>query len=186
VQFVSVFRVVLWSFGGCEKGEGALLREVRLRALQDAPYAFGSWFERELDYAPEVWDDRAAQSDAGIIGAVYVAIEDGRCVGMAGGYFASEDRAAAKLWGMWVDPGARGRGLGRGLVEAVIAWARACGARCLKLSVTDGEISRPAAELYRSLGFERTGERERLDSDRMLVALGMSYVLRQASEELLD
>ncbi|HEY7934862.1 MAG TPA: GNAT family N-acetyltransferase [Solirubrobacteraceae bacterium] len=114
-----------------QRGEGARLREVRLRALQDAPYAFGSWFAREVDYAPEIWDDRAAQSDAGTVGVVYLAIEGGQCLGMAGGYFAGEDRDAAKLWGMWVDPGARGQGLGRRLVEAVSGWTRDCGAQCL-------------------------------------------------------
>jgi len=44
--------------------EGAMLREVRLRALEDAPYALSAWFAREADYAPDVWQERAAQSEA--------------------------------------------------------------------------------------------------------------------------
>ena len=77
------------------------------------------------------------------------------------------------LWGMWVDPSARRRGLGRELVEAVAAWARHCGARRLRLAVTDCDASRPAASLYRGLGFVETGEREELASDPSLIVLVM-------------
>ena len=59
------------------KDDSVLLRDVRLRALQDAPYAFSSWFEREADYAPGVWDDRVTESDSGQNGAVFVAVEHG-------------------------------------------------------------------------------------------------------------
>ena len=159
------------------KDEGTRLREVRLRALRDAPYAFSSWLEREAEYSPDMWEDRAAQSDAGEAGAVFVAIENGRCLGMAGSYFGDEDRDVAILWGMWVDPRARRRGLGRELVNAVVAWARDCGARRLELSVTDSEPSRPAAALYRGLGFVETGKQEQLASDSSLVAVAMSRSL---------
>ena len=92
---------------------------------------------------------------------------------MAGGYFAAEERETATLWGMWVDPSARRRGLGRELVEAVAAWARDCGANRLRLAVTDCDSSRPAASLYRGLGFVETGKHEELASDPSLIALVM-------------
>jgi ribosomal protein S18 acetylase RimI-like enzyme len=104
---------------------------------------------------------------------VFVAVERERCLGMAGGFFAAEERETATLWGMWVDPGARRRGLGRELVEAVAAWARVCGARRLRLAVTDCDASRPAAALYGELGFVETGEHEELASDPSLTALVM-------------
>jgi GNAT superfamily N-acetyltransferase len=154
-----------------------LLRDVRLRALQDAPYAFSSWYEREVDKDKEFWEGRVAQSGKGESGIVFVAIEGDRSLGMAGGYFADEDREAATLWGMWVDPSARRRGLGRKLLEAVAAWARDSGASRLRLAVTDCEQSRPAATLYRESGFIETGEREQLESDPSLVALILSHPL---------
>jgi ribosomal protein S18 acetylase RimI-like enzyme len=154
--------------------EGALLRDVRLRALEDAPYAFSSWFQREAEYPRDHWDDWAARTNQ----VVYLAIEDGHVVGMAGGYFPPDQPEAPRLWGMWVDSAARGKGTGRQLVEAVIAWARDQGARELELSVTDGERSGPAAALYRALGFVTTGEREQLESDPQLTALVMSLPLR--------
>jgi ribosomal-protein-alanine N-acetyltransferase len=92
---------------------------------------------------------------------------------MAGG-FVPEGGDGVQLWGMWGAPEARGRGLGRGLVEAVLAWARERGAPALVLEVTDTEAARPAAALYRSLGFEPTGERAALDSDPELETILMS------------
>ncbi len=136
--------------------DGERLRDIRLRALRDAPYAFSSSYEREAAYGPELWASGVAQSDGAQDGAVFVAVEDGRCLGMAGGFFPDERRDAATLWGMWVYPSARGRGLGRRLVEAVIAWARDRGVARVELAVADAEPSRPAAALYRELGFVAT------------------------------
>jgi ribosomal protein S18 acetylase RimI-like enzyme len=143
--------------------EADALRELRLRSLQDSPWAFGSSYERELGYGSEWWELRARQVDD----VVYVAEDGGALVGMAGGFVAG---GAVQLWGMWVAPGARGRGSGRALVEAVLGWA---GERPVQLEVTDDERGRPAEALYRSLGFVPTGERERLDSDPSLETIVM-------------
>jgi GNAT superfamily N-acetyltransferase len=158
------------------KGDGALLREIRLRALREAPYAFSSWLEREAGFGQEIWDDRVARSELGET-AVFVAVEDGRTLGTVSGYFAAEEREVATLVGMWVEPATRRRGIGRELVEAVAAWARDSGVRRLRVAVTDCEASRPAAALYLGLGFVETGEREPLESDRSLVAVVMSRSL---------
>jgi ribosomal protein S18 acetylase RimI-like enzyme len=91
---------------------------------------------------------------------------------MAGGFVPEAD--TVQLWGMWVAPEARGRGTGRALVEAVVAWARERGAAAVRLDVTDTERARPAAALYRSLGFAPTGERAVLDSDPSLETVVMT------------
>ena len=41
--------------------EGLRLRALRLRALADAPWAFGSTFAREQAFAESVWHERTAQ-----------------------------------------------------------------------------------------------------------------------------
>jgi ribosomal protein S18 acetylase RimI-like enzyme len=148
--------------------EADRLRELRLRALQDSPWAFGSWYARELEYGPDWWEARARQDGE----VLYVAEDGDALVGMAGGFFPQE--GVVMLWGMWVAPEARGRGLGRRLVELVIAWAREVGAATIRLDVTDDERARPAAALYRSLGFAPTGEREPLDSDPSLETVVMT------------
>ena len=72
--------------------------------------------------------------------------------GMAGVYLDAEQ---PRLWGMWVAPPARGRGLGRALVEAVTDWARVRAFGRLRLTVSDAAAA--AERLYRGLGFAPTG-----------------------------
>jgi GNAT superfamily N-acetyltransferase len=145
------------------RGDGGRLRDARLRALADAPYAFSSPLEREVGLSPDFWETRVVESELGEKGAVFLAIEDDHSVGMAGGFILDEGSRVAMLWGMWVDPLARQRGLGRRLVEAVAGWARDAGADHLRLAVTDCDQSRPAAVLYRTLGFVDTRVREPLE-----------------------
>jgi ribosomal protein S18 acetylase RimI-like enzyme len=60
---------------------------------------------------------------------------------------------AAEMKRLWVDPRFRGHGLGRGLVNGAIDWARAHECSAVVLD-TVNEAMPEAAELYRSLGFE--------------------------------
>jgi GNAT superfamily N-acetyltransferase len=152
------------------RDEVELLRDVRLRALQDAPWAFGSSYARELEHTPERWQRFADQIDS----VIYVAMEGDACVGMAGGFTPADLVGTVQLWGMWVAPGARGRGYGRALLEAVVAWAGERGVATVRLDVTDTERARPAATLYRALGFVPTGERSALESDPSLETLVMT------------
>lgn len=156
------------------QGDGDQLRDVRLRALADAPYAFSSSLERESGLTGAFWDERVAESELGQDGVVFVAVDDGRSLGMAGGFFVDAGREVAMMWGMWVDPQARRGGFGRALVEAVAAWAREAGAHRLRLAVTDCEASRPAAALYRELDFVDTGEREPLEWNPSLITRVLS------------
>jgi ribosomal protein S18 acetylase RimI-like enzyme len=144
-------------------GEGALLRGLRLRALADAPRAFFTTLETDAAEPPERWEDLAAASEAGASEVVFVVVRDGRWVAMAGCRLDAGRPGSAVLWGMWVEPTERERGLGARLVDAAAAWARALGASRLDLAVS--EDSDAAAALYRGLGFVPTGERRRMASD---------------------
>jgi ribosomal protein S18 acetylase RimI-like enzyme len=156
-------------------GEGARFRELRLRALQDTPDAFGSSYERELELDAPSWERFAEGSERALTEIVFVAEEDGAWLGMAGGYLLPDDPAAAGLWGMWVAPEARRRALGSHLADAIAAWARARKALRLDLSVTDR--AEAAAALYERLGFTPTGEREPLASDPEVAKIGLSRLL---------
>jgi len=150
--------------------DAPLLREVRLLALRDAPYAFSSWYEREIAFDDGVWAGRAAESDTGV---VFVALERGRPVGMAGGHYRDGQPDVPEVWGVWVAPQARRRGLAGELVERVADGARENGARRLSTAVADAGAARPAAELYRALGFAGSGEREPLRPDSSAEAITM-------------
>jgi putative acetyltransferase len=88
-------------------------------------------------------------------GAFWVVREDTRVVGSVG--VERLDARTAELHRLYVDSSLRGRGLGRTLVETVLAWSRERGIRRLVLwSDTRFENSH---RLYRRLGFAQVGER---------------------------
>lgn len=62
------------------------------------------------------------------------------------------DGAVAEVKRMYVDPAARGNGVGRALLDALIAGARARGYDTLRLGTLDDMTA--AQRLYRSLGFQ--------------------------------
>jgi GNAT superfamily N-acetyltransferase len=117
--------------------------------LKDAPYAFGSTWDREKDATDDQW--RAAVLSR----SRFVAVQGERVVGLAsGGDSNSSDTAA--LTSLWVAPGARGQGVGDQLVIAVVEWAQAAGFSQVLLWVTEGNAH--AEALYFRNGFFRTGE----------------------------
>jgi GNAT superfamily N-acetyltransferase len=144
----------------CED-EAALLRGLRLRALAESPRAFGAALADEAGLPPEEWDGCAAAGAAGEHQVVFVALDGAEPVGMAGGRWFERAQDTVALWGMWVDPSARGTGVAVALVDAVRDWARASGARRLRVGVVlDG-----AGRFYERLGFRREGELRRLTRD---------------------
>jgi ribosomal protein S18 acetylase RimI-like enzyme len=138
--------------------EAETLRAIRLRALADAPLAFGSTHAREAAYPPERWSDWAESSSAGGGQAFFFAVDEtDAVVGLASGVIWEADVETAHLYAMWVAPEARGSGAGAALVDAVVAWAAEHGALRVRTEVTvdnDG-----ATRLYERAGFRDTGER---------------------------
>jgi GNAT superfamily N-acetyltransferase len=149
-------------------GEGPRLRELRMRAMADAPGAFGSTPEEETEQPEERWSGLA---DGGVQGGVYVAIDEDSWIGMAAGHWFARERGVVQLWGMWVEPARRGEGIGERLVAAVRGWATTHGARFIRLGVIDGS---PAIPLYERLGFVLTGETKPLTRDPSVLAVYMA------------
>jgi hypothetical protein len=81
-------------------------REVRLAALADAPYAFGSTLAREQSFDDATWRSRVAQDD----GMVALALADGQPVGTIATY-TPPLAEAPMLVAAWVEASARGRGM---------------------------------------------------------------------------
>ena len=144
--------------------EWPALRELRLRALADAPDAFGATFDQEAADPDDAWQHRANRPD----GIMVVAVDaDARFVGMASGGPAWDEIEGAALYGMWVDPAARGQGVGESLIGVIASWAQAAGYERIGLGVTIGNVA--AEHLYQRLGFEDTGLRYDLRDDTDLV-----------------
>jgi RimJ/RimL family protein N-acetyltransferase len=134
----------------------ALYREVRLRALGDAPYAFASTVEQEAGFDEWQWRSRVSRA------TWFVALDGGRPVGLVGG-FDEPDTADLHLIGMWVAAEMRGQGVAGRLVAEFLTWCQRRRAPGVVLWVADGNDR--AQAFYRRLGFRGTGERQPLPSD---------------------
>ncbi len=85
---------------------------------------------------------------------VVVAELDTRLVGMAGLKFEAWNRRAV-LWHLYLDPAYRQRGIGRALIDNVVAAAQEWQARCLWLETQN--VNYAAIQFYRQLGFQWCG-----------------------------
>lgn len=135
----------------------ALLRVVRLRALADAPYAFGTSLEEAQQMTDDQWQARAARNARGTDSTCALAFDRAEPVGMAAGFLDGEDRSRAHLVAMWVAPSYRGTGLASAIVERIAAWARGVGVTVLAATVT--EHNGRAIAFYEKVGFQFLPER---------------------------
>jgi GNAT superfamily N-acetyltransferase len=143
--------------------EGSVLMRVRLLSLLDAPYAFGSTYTESVQRPVEHWAERAAAASVGGSTAVFLAMAGEEPVGMAGAFEPEEAPETRRVFGVWVEPELRGQGVGRKLVETVVAWAEAVGADILDLWVN--ESNDPAVRLYEALGFAKSGDTQTMPSN---------------------
>ncbi len=127
------------------------VRAVRLRALRDAPEAFGTTLEEARAMVPEIWRERLASP----IAATFLATSDGKDVGLVVGADYVGRPGAAGLFSLWVSPSTRGTGVADPLVQTVIDWARSAGYERVLLDVADTNLA--AVRLYERNGFVPTG-----------------------------
>ena len=134
--------------------DGEVLWNLRLRALKDNPEAFAATYEETLRNGKEQFIQRihpkedafylgAFESD--LVGMVYFQRDEGR-----------KNLHKGRILSMYVQPVNRGQGIGKSLLQSVIAQAnRLAGLEQLHLMVvTTNEAARV---LYRSMGFEVYG-----------------------------
>jgi len=126
-------------------------RDFRLRSLADSPDAYGSTYEREVGYDEPAW--RAWVERANPVVAF-----DGETPVACGGVIVN-DAGEAMVIAMWVVPMYRGRGLSKGILDAVVGWARE---RDLPVVIGHNRANPVARAAYLSYGFVPTGQSEPL------------------------
>jgi ribosomal protein S18 acetylase RimI-like enzyme len=150
--------VLPWSLRRLEPGDVAAYRALRLAALRESPAAYGSSAEEEEALPMAAFDARLAPAADR---AVFGAFDGTTLVALAGLVREAQAKRAhiATVFGVYVAPQARGRGVGRGMMQFTIERARALpGLRQLRLAVNADNTA--ALNLYTSLGFVSFG-RER-------------------------
>jgi ribosomal protein S18 acetylase RimI-like enzyme len=151
-------------------------RALRLRALQEHPDAFTSSFEEDVDKPLSVTEKRIA-GDGNVFWGAFV--DDG-IRGMVGllPELRAKNRHKGDIVAMYVAPEFSRRGLGAGLLQAAVDYARVeLRLEQLVLSVT--RTNEAAAQLYRAAGFRTFGMEPRaikvageyFDKERMILFL---------------
>jgi ribosomal protein S18 acetylase RimI-like enzyme len=149
----------------------ALFKEVRLCALQEAPYAFGSTYARESAFTDSEWTARLDRWN-GVRGAGFIAVDGGSPCGLAGILLDEKSPERADLVSMWTSPSHRQTGVGRQLVNQVLEWAGARNVSTLLLMVTSNNAG--AIRFYEKLDFARTGRTEPYPNDPAVMEYEMS------------
>jgi GNAT superfamily N-acetyltransferase len=138
--------------------------EVVLRPPRLGEMSWLQWRHMQTVAPAYGWDERYEGHIARIVGDFMTRHDPARerfwaaerggellgCVGLTG---ESEERARLRL--LYVEPEARGLGLGRRLVDACVAFARRAGYREVVLWTVD--VLEPARRIYAAAGFRRIG-----------------------------
>jgi RimJ/RimL family protein N-acetyltransferase len=135
--------------------DASAFQALRLAALLEAPSAFGSSYEEEKDFLASTIEGRlAVQADRGPFGA----FENETLIGLVGLGRESHNKLSHKalIWGMYVTPEARGKGIGRALLLEALSLARSVPEiKQVNLCVNASDAS--AIRLYESVGFKSFG-----------------------------
>src|ERR1043165_10249961 len=130
--------------------------ELRREMLNDSPWAFSSSVGDDVGLDAGLVAASLADGRQAIVGAFD---DGGRLVGAAGLFKQKHAKMAhrARVWGVYVSPRARGRGVGAGIMRRLIEIARTwSGITSLGLSASEGAPE--DRRMYRSLGFTTRSE----------------------------
>jgi RimJ/RimL family protein N-acetyltransferase len=133
--------------------------DIQKHALLNAPEVFGSdydWFDALSILGKEQRYERYILFPYQyLLGAI---LEDGTIVGMVGfscDHTRTKVRHKGRIWGMYVIPTHRGRGIASTLVQSALATAEEIGVEQIQLSVSTD--NRDSYGLYLRLGFSAYG-----------------------------
>lgn len=128
-------------------------RALRLRALLEHPQAFTSSYEEDVRLPLTASAERLASSRQSFWGA----FQGKELYGIVGLERETRAKNRHKAWvvGMYVAAEVSGQGVGRQLLESLVARCRAEGLESLVLTVTDGNDH--ARRLYEAAGFRSFG-----------------------------
>jgi ribosomal protein S18 acetylase RimI-like enzyme len=137
-------------------GDAEALWKLRMMALETDPWSFAESVEELREISVEEYGRRIGSGGDGnfVIGA----FENGGAVGMCGFYREMLLKRMHKghLWGVFVAPSARGKGLGFELAARAIETARGL-AELKSIQLTVSATQDAARGLYRRLGFRVFG-----------------------------
>lgn len=153
--------------------ETHLYRQLRLRALADAPYAFGTTLAEAQTRSDSEWQNRFSQSLASDLELPLLGLVDAHPAGLAWGHIDPAIPFVAHLFQMWVEPHYRRLQLGKQMVDAVVHWAETHAVTYVELDVSVGNSA--AQSLYQRCGFLKWGDPHPLRPGMTLMSQTMRY-----------
>jgi ribosomal protein S18 acetylase RimI-like enzyme len=138
-----------------EKDAGAC-RQLRLEGLRDNPTAFAASYDEERQLTVELVAGRLIRTEYGI---VFGAFDRELLVGMVGIQRESRSklRHKALIWGMYVTPTCRRRGVGSKLLSSLLDYANTAMPGLRQINLCVNTMNPSAIEMYRRAGFEPFG-----------------------------
>ena len=155
---VTLEHSTMMNFRTLHRGDAAIFQALRLDALRESPEAFGSTYEEDVHLPLEVVADRIEESTVAPHRVVFGAYDGEALVGFVGCMQSPKikSRHTATIWGTYVHPTVRGRGIGIALLSRLIAHASGW-EDVQRLTLTVVERAHAARALYRAAGFELFG-----------------------------
>ena len=135
-----------------QPADALAVKRLRLQALTQEPLAFAMDVTQAADWTDTQWAQMAIRNSEGVQ-TIALACVDTALIGMVGCHIDASPKMAhcGMVWGMYVAPQQRGRGVGRRLLAAVKEHGIGQAYTMLKLSVTN--YSAAAQTLYSEEGF---------------------------------
>ena len=97
-------------------------REIRLKALKSDPKVFGFSYERAVTQSKQDWKEFAGAKNQGI----FLIYDDENLIGMTGIFIPQDtiEETTAVLWGSWLEPDYRRKGISDLMYKTRINWAK--------------------------------------------------------------
>lgn len=133
-------------------------REIRLKALQSDPEVFGSHHAREKNKSKQDWIEWVGAKNQ----AIFFIYDDELPIGMTGIYIPQDTvaKTTAVLWGSWLEPDYRRKGVSETMYKARIDWAKQQ-AELKRIEVSHRESNLASKYANQKHGFKLIKEEEK-------------------------
>lgn len=136
--------------------DAATFWHLRLEALRNDPASFADSAEEHLETTVATARERLSKNDATSNFLVGM-FEEGKLAATAGfyRYTHNKERHKGHIWGVYVRPESRGKGVGSALMKEIVRRAREL--KGLEQITLVASANFPAQRLYQAIGFESYG-----------------------------
>jgi ribosomal protein S18 acetylase RimI-like enzyme len=142
-----------------QPAQWAEYKDLRLRALQREPQAFGTPYSKDVAHPDEKWIERLEAVGKGTSWNLFARNSEGKLVGMIGGYRDGNDmqNGTAQIFGVYIDQEERGKGIAKKLMNAIISELEKV-PEINKIVLEVNCDQQTATKLYEAFGFKSEGD----------------------------